>query len=222
MTGSTTTGDVSRARGPGRPPRTETESAAHRARLLESAMTTIGRRGGDVSMDEIAVAAGVSKPVLYAAFGDKAGMAEALAVHLAGRAEDQLIARVVTAGNVDPEAGLRFAIDILISLVTDQPQVYGFLVRSMRENDRGLLDNALVRTLHSRVLSLIGPLTPETDPALLSVLAHGMFGFVFASVESWHESGVPARSGLVDMLVTVVMTSFQNIGVPVPALPQKG
>jgi AcrR family transcriptional regulator len=53
-------------RGPGRPPRTAEERAAQRTRLVDAAMAAIRTHGPDVSVDEIAAAAGVSKPVLYA------------------------------------------------------------------------------------------------------------------------------------------------------------
>ena len=201
-----------RRQGPGRPPRTDAERAAHRAHLLEAAMTTIRLHGGDVSVDEMAAEAGVSKPVYYSEFGGKAGIADALAVALAERVEHQLIARLTRAEEMNAEIGLRLAIEALVDLVEEEPEVYGFLVRCMRDNDQGLLDNALVRTLHSRVVWLTPRLAPAGDAALLAVLAHGVFGFVFASVESWRVRRRPARAKLVDALVAVVMHGFNMVG----------
>jgi AcrR family transcriptional regulator len=202
------------SRGPGRPPRSPAERATQRSRLLDAAMAAIRRVGPDVSVDEIAIEAGVSKPVLYSEFGGRDGIAEALAIELATRAQNALFTKLAAAGTLDTAAGLRMAIDSLISLVTDEPQVYGFLVRCMRASDQGLLDNALVRTLHSRVAMLTGLLAPDTSPSLLSVLTHGTFGFVFAAVESWQATRTPDREELIDALVTVVLHGFQAIGGP--------
>ena len=174
-------------------------------------MKAIRRAGPEVSVDDIAAEAGVSKPVLYAEFGGRDGIAEALAVELAARAERALIDDLAAAGALDVSTAVRLAIDSLISLVSDEPQIYGFLVRCMRASDRGLLDNALVRTLDSRVTMLTGVLAPGIDPALLTVLAHGTFGFVFAAVESWQTSRTPDREQLVDALVAVVLHGFQAV-----------
>jgi AcrR family transcriptional regulator len=202
------------ARGPGRPPRSPAERAAQRVRLLDAAMAAARRVGADVSVDEMAAEAGVSKPVLYAEFGGRDGIAEALAVELAARVERDLVTKVVEAGTLDTTIGLRLAIEALISLVTEEPEVYGFMVRCMRASDRGLLDNALVRTLHSRMAMLTGVLAPHGDQALLSVLAHGTFGFIFAAVESWQASRAPAREELVDAIVAIVHRGFEAVGGP--------
>src|SRR3954451_2832852 len=80
-----------RARGPGRPPRSPEERAAQRSRLVDGAMAAIREHGPDVSVDDMPAPAGVSKPVLYATFGDKVGIGEAIAVELGARGERDVI-----------------------------------------------------------------------------------------------------------------------------------
>jgi AcrR family transcriptional regulator len=109
------------------------------------------------------------------------------------------------AGSLDIASGLRAAINALISVVTDEPEIFEFLVRCIRTSDQGLLDNALVRTLHSRVAMIVGLIAPGNDPSLLSVLTDGAFGFVFAAVESWQVSRHPSREQLVDALATAIL-----------------
>src|SRR5690606_36511130 len=53
--------------------------AERRQELLDAAVVTIRRDGAGVSMEDIAHEAGITKPILYANFGDKAGLADALA-----------------------------------------------------------------------------------------------------------------------------------------------
>lgn len=50
-------------------------------------MNAVRRNGGACSLDDMARAAGVSKLVLYSAFGDKQGVAYAIAVSLSKRLE---------------------------------------------------------------------------------------------------------------------------------------
>src|SRR3954468_5476638 len=53
--------------------------ATRRAQLLDAAVRAIRRDGPRVSMDAIAAEAGVTKPIVYRHFGDRVGLASALA-----------------------------------------------------------------------------------------------------------------------------------------------
>jgi AcrR family transcriptional regulator len=175
-------------------------------------MAAIRLGGPTISVDEIAAHARVSKPVLYAEFGDKSGIAEAIALTRAEEAERSLIAQLAAKNSLDSSIAVRAAINSLIALVIDEPEIYGFIVRSVRASDQGILDNALVRTLHSRVGILTSVLVPGGDPALMSLLTHGTFGFVFAAVESWQATRVPSREIVVDNLTAFVLRGFSAIG----------
>jgi hypothetical protein len=96
-------------------------------------------------------------------------------------------------------------------VVTDEPAVFEFLVRCIRVSDQGLLDSALVRTLHAHVVRVVELVAPDHDPALMSVLTDGTFGFVFTAVESWQASRQPSRSQLVDALATVVLQGLAAV-----------
>ena len=215
-----TTATTSAPRAPGRPSRTDAERSLKRQRLLEDAREAIRRHGPSVSVDDIAAQAGVSKPVIYAEFGDKAGVAEAIAITRAEQVERALIDGLAANQSLDTATTVRMAVNALIGLVVDEPQIYGFIVRSMRASDHGLLDNALVRTLHARVGILTSLLAPEADTALLATITHGLFGFIFAAVESWQISPTISQDALVDTIVTLVQRGFAAIGGPaVEALP---
>jgi AcrR family transcriptional regulator len=174
-------------------------------------MGAIRAHGPDVSVDDMAAAAGVSKPVLYGEFGDKVGIGEAIAVELGERGERVVIEEISRAGG-DAGQGLNRAINVAINrfidIVIDEPQIYAFILRSIRTSDKGLLDNALIRTLEGRFQLLAGVLFPDADPDLVHVVAAGTFGFILASVESWRETGKPDRDELVDQLTTVLVAGF--------------
>jgi AcrR family transcriptional regulator len=199
------------ARGPGRPPRTPEVRAAQRVRLLEGAMAAIRAGGAETSMEEMAAAAGVSKPVLYAEFGDKNGVAEAIAVELVERSQAELLAQLASDARIDIPAAVRAVVDRFVATVDGERDIYSFIVRSIRTNDKGLLDNALVRSLQDRFEQYAAVLAPGIDPALLTIVTHGTFGFMVASVESWLVSRRPDREELVDHLVAVFLAGFAAV-----------
>jgi AcrR family transcriptional regulator len=176
--------------------------------LLDAAMAAIRRHGPDASVDDMAAEAGVSKPVVHDEFGGKAGIGEAIALELARVGEERILAGIARTGALDPAAGSRIAVEAVIDIVTTEPEIYAYLVRTLRADDRGLLDNALVRALHDRAQNLMRLVAPNLHPDVLTVLAHGTFGFVFAAVESWQMTGRPSREVVVDALVEVLTTGI--------------
>ena len=161
-------------RGPGRPPRSAEVRAAQRTRLIDAAMAAIRAHGPDVSVDEIAAEAGVSKPVLYAEFGDKVGIGEAIAVELGDRGERVVVEEISRAGGLEMRRALTVAINRFIDIVIDEPEIYAFILRSIRTSDKGLLDNALIRTLEGRFQQLAKVLAPAADPELVHVVARAV------------------------------------------------
>jgi AcrR family transcriptional regulator len=196
------------ARRPGRPARTEEERAAQRARLLEATMSAIRRDGPDLSIDDLAAAAGVSKPVLYDEFGDKLGLADAMAVLLAERVEADIL-KAITGPTFDVELAVQVSITVIIDLIVDEPNLYAFLVRSLRANDRGFLDNALVRQIHSRAGLVVSLIAPQLDIDTVRVLADGLFGFVFGAVESWQTTRTPSKAKLRDSLTAIIIKGLE-------------
>jgi AcrR family transcriptional regulator len=153
----------------------------------------------------------VSKPVIYAEFGDKAGLADALALERAQQMERSLISSLAAGEPLDTAKAVQLGANALIGLLVDDPEIYGFIVRSMRASDRGVLDNPLVRTLHDRVQMLISLLAPEADQAMVSVVTDGMFGFIFAMVESWQVAREPSQEEVVRVIVQLVQQGFATI-----------
>jgi AcrR family transcriptional regulator len=167
-------------------------------------MDAIRHGGPDLSIDDLASAAGVSKPVLYDEFGGKLGLADAIAVELAEQFERTVLAALAGAAVLDIDVAVRVAVRALIDLITDEPELYAFLVKSIRASDRGFLDNALVRVIHDRARVLVRLVAPDVDDDMLSVLTDGLFGFVFAAVESWHTAKRPPVDELADTLAAVI------------------
>jgi AcrR family transcriptional regulator len=100
--------------------------AEKRARLLEAAITVVRREGPGVSMDEIAREAGVTKPIVYRAFGDREGLTQAVADRFAA----ELAEALQTAISEAPDDRTRVArtIDVYLRFIETDPAIVRFLI----------------------------------------------------------------------------------------------
>lgn len=187
------------------------QRADHRRHLIEAAIDAVRRYGPEVSLEQMADLAEVSKPVLYAEFGDKNGIVDAVALVLAERVEQTVIERLAVAGTFDPDHTIGAIIDALVQLIDDEPRLYAYIVRSLRMRDRGLLDNALVRVIHDRASLIIGHLAADVPPDELDVLTDGVFSFVFGVVESWVASHRPDRDRLVRTVTAAIRAGLEEV-----------
>src|SRR3954470_19513299 len=118
--------------------RTDQQRSADRRRreLLEAADRVVLRDGPQASMNAIAAAAGITKPILYRHFGDKGGLYAALAVRYMQRffhiSEEAL-------GEQNPRRRLAKAVDAYLAAVEREPEVFRF-VRRVTIEQRRVLD----------------------------------------------------------------------------------
>jgi AcrR family transcriptional regulator len=106
---------------------------------------------------------------------------------------------------------VRAVIEGLVNFIDAEPALYVFLVRAMRNPERGFLDNALVAVMHERAKVVVGFIAPLLPDAHLRILTDGLFGFVFASVESWQAAKEPDKAELIDTLTRVIRTGFGGV-----------
>jgi AcrR family transcriptional regulator len=182
----------------GRSTRWADHREARRAELVRIARRTVHHHGPDVSMEEIAAAAGTSKSIVYRYFTDKTGLqiavAEAVVLQIQGALEGVL--RVAPT----PRDGLRGMVAVYLEMIEQSPSVYAFVTRDGSVESGGPLGHfldsvaALVATPFARALAdetdagdgPVGPRTP--DPAQLALTeawAAGAVGFVRGAGEHW-------------------------------------
>jgi AcrR family transcriptional regulator len=204
----------------GRPPLTEEQRAEQRRQLLEGAMDAIRAHGPEVSVDEIAATAGVSKPVLYGHFGDRLGLADAIAVAVADDVITLTVDRAVEGAAdglaVDFPAAIAAIVASLVDVVEQEPEIYGFLVRAIRSGERGFFDNPLVEVIRDRGGRLAEAATPGLDAEMRRVMVDGAFGFLLFAIESWKPTRTPPRAELVGTLTDAVAAGFVAASQPRP------
>ncbi len=122
--------------------------AARRVELLDAAVRAIRRGGPSVSMDVIAAEAGVTKPIVYRHFGDRVGLASALAEQFGAALVAELDEALTR--NLPPDDLLRATIDAYLAFVERDPHLYNFLVGRLGTEVGNELTNGLITQVGSR------------------------------------------------------------------------
>ena len=213
--------DAFDAAGDGRSTRWADHRESRRAELVRIARRTVHHSGPDVSMEEIAAAAGTSKSIVYRYFTDKTGLqiavAEAVVLQIRGALEGVL--RVAPT----PRDGLRAMVAVYLEMIESSPHVYAFVTRDGSIESGGPLGHfldsvtALVAAPFARGLTdddgtavrvEAGDARTSADVdardaaqgALAEVWAAGAVGFVRGAGEWWlahrREPGAPTREAL--------------------------
>jgi AcrR family transcriptional regulator len=155
-------------------------------------------------MDDIAREAGMTKPILYAHFGDKAGLAAALSDRFAA----DLVPQVLGAFQQELEATemVATAIDSFIGFVQADPAVYRFLVRGFAGSASSFVDTELVKAFGLQLAQVLrtGLRAAGEDSGPAELWAFSLLGAVFAAAEWWLARPIMSRSDLVDYLTTLV------------------
>jgi AcrR family transcriptional regulator len=145
-----------------------------RATLLDAARDLLGERDwGDITMADIARAAGVSRQTLYSEFGSRAEFAQALFLREADRFLEA-VEQAVNSNLHDPVAALAAAFDVFLTAAADDP-----LIRSVvsGEGNDSLLPyvttqgQPVVEQAAERLATVISAGWPHVDRDAIGLLA---------------------------------------------------
>jgi AcrR family transcriptional regulator len=182
---------------------------ARRAQLVDAAMRAIRARGPGVGMGDVAAEAGVSKPVLYRMFTDKADLYLAVGQRVAADYLARLAPALAELERTESRQRVAAVVDVYLAAIEDDPQLYRFVVQQHgldRRPDRDLVGdygaavgNALARIIGDRARAHgldAGPAEPW---------GHGLVGMVQATADWWITHGQPiSRAALTDYLAQLI------------------
>lgn len=201
----------------GRPEPTEEERAARRDALLDAAVEAIRRHGPGVSMEDLAKAAGVTKPILYRHFGHRDGLTTALATRFADGLQATLRAAMIAGSG--PRETLEKTIDAYLAFVERDPGVYQFLVRRLLEPPE--VEFSVGNFLHqvgNQVALVLGEQmrAAGVDSGGAEPLAHGIVGMVHAAGDWWLERQTMPRARVVAYVSGLLWGGMVGIGLGDP------
>jgi AcrR family transcriptional regulator len=171
---------------------------ARRAQLIELGVEMLSARTLDeVSVEEIAAQAGISRGLLFHYFASKqefhTEVARAAAVELLARTEPDMSLPLLDA--------LQGALSSFMDYVEENPDGYKSLVRGAASGDSDMraIFNETRATLAQRIVDVVAGLGFELTPrATLAV--HGWVAYVEECVIQWIDSRAISREELLSML----------------------
>jgi AcrR family transcriptional regulator len=152
--------------------------AVREPQMLEVAGRVFATRGfHEASMDEIAEAAGVSKPMLYSYFGSKEGLYFAY-IHASYRDLITAIDEAAATGPPEPEEWLRRGTIAYYTYVGDRRHAFRVLFREIGDPDGELASqrHRLVRRVASALDAMVGATEAPVKPMDTVLLAEGWIG----------------------------------------------
>jgi AcrR family transcriptional regulator len=196
----------------GRSTRWSAHREARRAELVEAAVAAIDKLGPQASVEDIAGAAGVSKPVLYRYFSDKADLLAAVGAYGA----DLVMAAMAPALVADRAMRERVdtACDAYLALLEEHPNVFLLLVRQRAGDDEAgdpLADGkaaiaAAIARVMGDTLRGLGLDTGGAEP-----WAHGLVGLGMTTGEWWLTRQTMSRASVSTYLSSFVWHALQGI-----------
>jgi AcrR family transcriptional regulator len=190
----------------GRPPGPSRDPGERREELLAAAVLAIRDHGAEASMTDIAEAAGITKPILYRHFGDRAGLAQALAQRAVVRLSGFLAERLTA--DLPPRERMREAIGAFVSFTEEEAALYAFLVRGA-DGDEGLVEG-IARQIATVLAAGLRQVGGDSGPAEL--WSHAIIGAVFSGAQWWAGRGISRRDQLVDDLTALLWDGLASTG----------
>ncbi|MCZ7437850.1 TetR/AcrR family transcriptional regulator [Micromonospora sp. WMMC241] len=213
-----TSTDVNGSDGPTEPPRSGRRDrwAEHREQrrheLIGAAVQALLRHGPAVDMDQVAATAGVSKPVLYRYFADRAQLWLAVSEVVAARVVDAIAPAVAQVR--EERALVEATIDAYLSVIESEPTLYRFLVHEAGHPGIQQVVTGTSRQVATGLARVIGDRlrTLGLDAGPAEPWAYGLVGFVQAVGDWWTTHGQPIRrEALTDYLTTLLWSGIEGV-----------
>jgi len=178
--------------------------AERRTQLLDAAVGAIREIGPGVTMEQLAKAGGVTKPILYRHFGDRDGLIQAIAE----RFSTDLLTSVTTPLEADSDARdlLRSTVDSYVAFIERDPNLYRFMVQHPPERGGLAAMSSLVDLIARQVAQVAGERLRAAgrDSGAAVPWAYGIVGLVHQAGDWWVDDQTMTRDTLVSYLVSLL------------------
>jgi AcrR family transcriptional regulator len=196
---------------PGRPRGPRRDRDERRAELLDAAERAIRQIGPHASMDEIAAEAGITKPILYSHFGDRAGLVHALAKRVAAQVNAAVSEELSRSG--EPRVLVESTLAAFCSFIEREPELYRFLVQTARRAS----DEAgprLMTDIGSQIAVTLGSALRRAgaDSGAAEPWAYAIVGMTFASAGWWLQRRSMSKDDLVRYLTQLLWSGLSGAG----------
>lgn len=190
----------------------QSRRADRREALLDAATAVVRAEGPHASMEAMAAAGGVTKPILYRHFGDRDGLVAAIAERFLARLSDGIGSGLSSwSGAQTGGRVLRATVDAYLSLVEDDNNLYRFLVQAdARAGNR--TTSEFVEQVSNQVADVLraGLEAGGRDTSRAELWAYGIVGMVHAVGDWWAERRSMARDEVVDSITVLLWSGLDG------------
>jgi AcrR family transcriptional regulator len=189
-----------------------------RGELLDAAIDVIRREGADVTMEEMATAGGISKPILYRHFVDRDGLVAAITERALDEIGEILDSTIAEARVDEPPHSIRATIDAFFDYVEREPQLYRFIVENGARRASSVTV-AFADRIADRVAETLGEGLADRglDPTPAAIWGRAIVGMVQATAAWWIWGAEVDRSRAVGTLTDLVWVGIVgSVSEPVP------
>lgn len=192
--------------------RWDSHRAQRRAELVAAAVGAIATYGPDVDMEQVAAVAGVSKPVLYRYFADKAELWQAVGERVA-----QVVVEAVAPAiaNVAAERDLvSSTVDAYLAAIEAQPDLYTFVVHSSGAPRMPHIIASSAQQIATELARVIGDRLRDMglDSGGAEPWAYGIVGMVQTIGDWWITHSRPiSRKALTEYVTTLLWDGLSGI-----------
>lgn len=190
-----------------------TAHRAHRRQeFVAAALRVLARHGPELPMDAVAAEAGVTKPVLYRYFADKAALVRALGEHASALLQERLVPALTADGpalaRIRDGAGAYFAI------IDENPELYWLLARpggtggpgpGAAARQKELIATALT-AVYRDYLSSFGLDCGAAEP-----WAFGITGLVQSTGDWWLDRRSISRAHVADYVTQLIWWALTGV-----------
>lgn len=200
------------ARRIGRPRGPHRSRDERRAELLDAAVRGIRRIGPHASMDELAAEAGITKPILYSHFGDKMGLANALAERVTAELDEAISTALQQVQH--PRQGISSTIGTFCSFIETEQELYRFLAETAKREKDGRGKARLIAHFAKRIAVPLRSALERVDgdPRAAEPWSFAIVGMTLAGSEWWLETRTMSRDDLVGYLTQLLWTGLAGAG----------
>jgi AcrR family transcriptional regulator len=192
--------------------------SAHRAQRREefvaAALRVLAAQGPELPMDAVAAEAGVTKPVLYRYFADKAALVEALGEYSSALLQDRLLPAI---GMDDAPAldRIRDGVAAYFSVIDEHPNLYWLLARQAGsgcgpEGDPVHRNREFIAASLSAVFGAYMR-AYGLDSGAAEPWGYGLTGLVQSTGEWWMSRRSMSRANVVEYLTQLIWAAVAGI-----------
>jgi len=198
----------------GRSTRWSAHREARRAELVEAAVAAIDQLGPTAGIEDIASAAGVSKPVLYRYFSDKADLHAAVGTWGATLVLERLMPALVADGTLRERVDL--GCEAYLALIEEHAGVFLLLVQHRVGGPQDKVGDPLAdgkAAIAAAIARVMGDALRQlgVDSAGAEPWAHGLVGLGLSTGEWWLTRQTMSRSAVAGYLSSFVWHALEGI-----------